>query len=507
MDAHSKGWELLGDKQGQTYKQFKKLSSTMTKETTPFLEKIQKQQSSSSVHVSTDSIPTQIVNDELDDYEDAIPVFKSVVQVATPFYDSSDENHKKQWAWAKQKQNEILEKTDKIAFKIRAKDVSKNEAQAFGFVDTLKNDFISIQSEEDRSSKLYCLASRGNHLDKGNFGKVKLAMDEDGNVVAVKIIFRIKEKTQVCIAKTQDELFELDLEKTMGISKGGFSRVSETKKDINSNKVALGENKVIEKEYQVKEFLGKSLKGVLKDIQAGKTPDFTPKEKIEIGIKLIEAVKNMHDLNIIHRDLHAGNVMILRDNNGQLKVSIIDFGLAVRVKDKDSAYVQDKSRVYNLGLLTPEQETKVNSEGRIVAKIGTKFNRATDLYCMGKILKDNLGLHLDLSVLAPNPQARDPEKDIIHLRSYTFPSNNSLSRASFSTDNYAVFESEANQSISTENYAPADSLKPSKPNTSSEIRKAFVPAREGLKNDAAKDNDKAQHPVAKKTDNKPQSKI
>ena len=49
----------------------------------------------------------------------------------------------------------------------------------------------------------------------------------------------------------------------------------------------------------------------------------------DIGKQLAKGINYMHDLNIIHRDLKLGNILLTSDN----QVKICDFGLAVKLSD------------------------------------------------------------------------------------------------------------------------------------------------------------------------------
>ena len=42
----------------------------------------------------------------------------------------------------------------------------------------------------------------------------------------------------------------------------------------------------------------------------------------------VEALGHIHSRGIVHRDLKLDNVMLCKDNLGQMKIKIIDFGLS-----------------------------------------------------------------------------------------------------------------------------------------------------------------------------------
>lgn len=51
--------------------------------------------------------------------------------------------------------------------------------------------------------------------------------------------------------------------------------------------------------------------------------------------QILGAVKYMHSLNILHRDLKLENVVMVKRNSKKIDIKIIDFGLSVAL-DKTS---------------------------------------------------------------------------------------------------------------------------------------------------------------------------
>jgi tRNA A-37 threonylcarbamoyl transferase component Bud32 len=110
-------------------------------------------------------------------------------------------------------------------------------------------------------------------------------------------------------------------------------------------------------------------------------------EAIEIGIQLAEALCAAHDRGIVHRDLKPENLMLVsRPAGGRVRVKILDFGLAKRVKPLALVSVAEFSQaetsqgtsvgvmVGTVNYMSPEQV-----QGKVV-------DSRTDLYAMGLVL-------------------------------------------------------------------------------------------------------------------------
>jgi len=103
--------------------------------------------------------------------------------------------------------------------------------------------------------------------------------------------------------------------------------------------------------------------------QIQKRNTFTEKDASNVIRQLLEAVKYLHEINIVHRDLKVDN--ILCDTKGQdLHVYVADFGLA-RMFESENALMQ--SRVGSLEYTAPE----------IFASI--PYDKSCDLWSVGVI--------------------------------------------------------------------------------------------------------------------------
>ena len=85
-------------------------------------------------------------------------------------------------------------------------------------------------------------------------------------------------------------------------------------------------------------------------------PKLTPEEALVIGIRMLQALKTVHQRNIIHRDMKPANVMFTTD--GTLK--LIDFGLAKGLKGAPMLTEND-TIVGSYSYLPPEMKDKQES--------------------------------------------------------------------------------------------------------------------------------------------------
>lgn len=89
--------------------------------------------------------------------------------------------------------------------------------------------------------------------------------------------------------------------------------------------------------------------------------------RVELLIKVLEAVGHAHRHLIVHRDLKSSNVMITRDGIPKL----LDFGIAKRMSDLNETATSE--RFFSMGIVAPEQYQ------------GERSTVATDVYQLGML--------------------------------------------------------------------------------------------------------------------------
>lgn len=98
----------------------------------------------------------------------------------------------------------------------------------------------------------------------------------------------------------------------------------------------------------------------------GKMTDFSAAYILR---QLVSAVKHIHENNMIHRDLSAGNVLISSIREDKLFVKLADFGLATTFRKGDIA------------------RTMLGTPGYIAPQVyGRHYNQKADVYSLGGIL-------------------------------------------------------------------------------------------------------------------------
>lgn len=198
----------------------------------------------------------------------------------------------------------------------------------------------------------------------GNFGIVKVIQFADNSTYAVKIE-GVKDDDEV---KAEHEIM-----KTLGRLKDTFVRVRE-------KTVAWTKNEGIkDKLYTIQQLhQGQELQEFLKGIDI---TTMDPDQKYDIALKIALEIESLHKKDIIHCDLKKANLMISvrRDNPNAFLINAIDFGFSKQLKIGEKSIV-GKYVEGSPGYLAPEIHNKKESK--------KEYSKASDMYALGKILRD-----------------------------------------------------------------------------------------------------------------------
>nr|WP_081794731.1 serine/threonine-protein kinase [[Eubacterium] cellulosolvens] len=120
--------------------------------------------------------------------------------------------------------------------------------------------------------------------------------------------------------------------------------------------------------YMIMEYLDYT---TLEDYMIQNKRPLSPEEAINIGVKLCDALEELHAKGVIHRDISPDNIFV----NPEGKVKIIDFGSA-RLSKEDT---DDRLIVLKPGFAPPEQYEKIDPKN-------DKQQAWTDIYALGATL-------------------------------------------------------------------------------------------------------------------------
>ncbi|HEY3566986.1 MAG TPA: protein kinase [Thermoanaerobaculia bacterium] len=104
--------------------------------------------------------------------------------------------------------------------------------------------------------------------------------------------------------------------------------------------------------------------------------ELTLDDKVRLVRDVARAIHAAHRTGLIHRDLKPGNILLARDENGEIHPFVVDFGLAM---------AQDEISLSRTGMIsgTPAYISPEQAQGR-------PLDRRTDVYSLGVVLYELL---------------------------------------------------------------------------------------------------------------------
>lgn len=148
------------------------------------------------------------------------------------------------------------------------------------------------------------------------------------------------------------KILKKDFPSTQDIAK--FKREYEILKKLNESTIIKVKNFVRHLNTYaliMEDINGTSLGNVIKN------DSLSIEQKFDISIQIAEAIKQVHDNNLIHKDINPANIIINLKNN-QLK--IIDFGISTEIHNEEPKEIHLDKIEGTLNYISPEQTGKVN---------------------------------------------------------------------------------------------------------------------------------------------------
>ena len=108
--------------------------------------------------------------------------------------------------------------------------------------------------------------------------------------------------------------------------------------------------------------------------------DVALSQKIYLCYQLVKGIRELHDLDIYHRDIKPDNIFFLRGG-----VKIGDLGLMAR-RNEDLSHIEYQKKVGPVGWLSPEVMNKVLCEGTKYEAINDcVIDTSSDIFQLGKV--------------------------------------------------------------------------------------------------------------------------
>ena len=156
------------------------------------------------------------------------------------------------------------------------------------------------------------------YISESNFSNIYLVLYKNKKYIA-KECFPLN----IVIRDEENKVFTEKYKSKFKMIKNNFMKEAEIIRKFNEESIVQFKDYFKENntEYMLLEYCaGSSLKQYI----------------LEIFVKIVKAVKKIHEKNIIHRDLKPSNIIV--DINNSIK--IIDFGSSINISEKNKGYLK-----------------------------------------------------------------------------------------------------------------------------------------------------------------------
>lgn len=165
-------------------------------------------------------------------------------------------------------------------------------------------------------------------ISESNFSNIYLVLYKNTKYI-VKECFPLN----IVIRDEENKVFTEKYKRKFEMIKNDFMKEAEIIRKFNEESIVQFKDYFKENntEYMLLEYCeGSSLKQYILE------NELAEEEILEIFVKIVKAVKKIHEKNIIHRDLKPSNIIV--DINNSIK--IIDFGSSINISEKNKGYLK-----------------------------------------------------------------------------------------------------------------------------------------------------------------------
>ena len=166
------------------------------------------------------------------------------------------------------------------------------------------------------------------HVSESNFSNIYMVLYNNRKYI-VKECFPVN----IVIRDEDNKVFTEKYKSKFKMIKNNFMKEAEIIRKFNEESIVQFKDYFKENntEYMLLEYCaGSSLKQYILE------NELAEEEILEIFVKIVKAVRKIHEKNIIHRDLKPSNIIVDINNN----IKIIDFGSSINISEKNKGYLK-----------------------------------------------------------------------------------------------------------------------------------------------------------------------